>query len=125
MYIGTTDLRGLHHLVYEIVDNSIDEAMAGYATRHRHVHQDGSVTVKDNGRGIPVDVTPEKTAERSRRHDHPARRRQVRRRRLQGLRRPAWRRLSVVNALSEWTLVEVTQGRQGLAQEYERGKPPR
>lgn len=60
MYIGSTDVHGLHHIFTEILDNSVDEAIAGYCSQIWVIlNQDGSVTVRDNARGIPVDIHPE------------------------------------------------------------------
>ncbi len=94
MYIGSTGLRGLHHLVYEVVDNSVDEALAGRNERIEvTLHPDHSVTVRDWGSGIPIGIVEGqgRVGADGRPHEAP-RRRQVRRRRLQGLRRPPRRR---------------------------------
>ena len=60
MYIGTTGIKGLHHILWEIVDNAVDEAANGFANRIEiTINKDGSATVKDNGRGVPVDIHPQ------------------------------------------------------------------
>jgi DNA gyrase subunit B len=125
MYIADTTARGLHHLVFEVVDNSIDEAMAGYATEIAvTINTDGSVTVEDNGRGIPVEVHPDLGFST-----------------LQGVmtvlkfggkfKKGAYQTtgglhgvgVTVVNFLSEWCEVEVRRLGHLYQQEYERGIP--
>ncbi len=131
MYIGDTTLRGLHHLVYEVVDNSIDEAMAGFAkTVSVVVHTDGSVTVEDDGRGIPVT-----------RHDQLSEELERDVSTLEGVmtvlkfggkfQKGAYQTsgglhgvgVTVVNFLSQWAEVEVSRDGSTWTQEYERGVP--
>jgi DNA gyrase subunit B len=125
MYIGDIGERGLHHLVWEIVDNAVDEAMAGYAKNITVIlHQDGSVTVEDDGRGIPVDIHPEfkipavemvftilgaggKFSKKAYQYSGG----------LHGV------GASVVNALSKWLVVEVYRNGKIYRQEYLYGKP--
>jgi len=131
MYIGDNTSRGLHHLVYEVVDNSIDECMAGYA---KHVgvtvNVDGSVTVEDDGRGIPVDRHPQLSEEMEREVST-----------LEGVmtvlkfggkfEKGAYQTsgglhgvgVTVVNFLSEWCEVEVSREGHVWQQEYQRGEP--
>jgi DNA gyrase subunit B len=126
MYIGSTGQRGLHHLIYEVMDNSVDEALAGEANEVEiAIHPDNSVTVTDNGRGIPVDVM--------KKEKKPAA--EVVLTVLHaggkfgegggykvsgGLHGVG---VSVVNALSEWLRVESARDGSVFMQEYERGKP--
>ncbi len=125
MYIGDIGERGLHHLIWEILDNAVDEAMAGYARNISVIiHDDGSITIEDDGRGIPVDVHPEtgrpavemvftmlgaggKFEKKAYTYSGG----------LHGV------GASVVNALSEWLVVEVYRDGKIYRQEYRRGEP--
>lgn len=131
MYIGDTTARGLHHLVFEVVDNSIDEAMAGYATTVRvQINNDGSITVEDDGRGIPVGRHEQLTEELGRETST-----------LEGVmtvlkfggkfEKGVYHTsgglhgvgVTVVNFLSQWCEVEVRRDGHVYQQEYERGIP--
>lgn len=131
MYIGDNTSRGLHHLVYEVVDNSIDECMAGYAKRVTvTINVDGSVTVEDDGRGIPTDIHVQLSEEMDREVST-----------LEGVmtvlkfggkfEKGAYQTsgglhgvgVTVVNFLSEWCEVEVSRDGHLWQQEYQRGEP--
>jgi DNA gyrase subunit B len=144
MYIGDTTLRGLHHLVYEVVDNSIDEAMAGFASRVSVIiNNDGSVVVQDDGRGIPVDKHEQLSQEEERevstlegvmtklkfggkfgvdeQIDENGELNDIAAYKVSGGLHGVG--VTVVNFLSEWCEVEVHRDGFVYQQEYERGVP--
>ena len=125
MYIGSTDIHGLYHIVSEIIDNSVDEALAGFAKNiWVSLNKDKSVTVSDDGRGIPVDVMPKygkPALEIVMTKLHAGGKFDERAYKVSGGLHGVG--ASVVNALSEWMKVYVKRDGKTYVQEYHRGDP--